>query len=379
MTRLHVAAMPFPSVQGTQAAVRMMMDAEHAAGIEPELLTYAHGGFELAVPWTHHRMRDLVRDRSLRSGPSWRKIAQDAQLVVELRRVHARTRPRAVIAHHVEAAAAAQLARCADRVFFAHTALKAELPTYLEGLVAKVGGRAGEALDIALARGASSVAAISPWLADHLQRASGREVRWVPVPWPVPAPIDTDERVKARARFGLGAVEPVVLYAGNLDAYQGVDVMAEAYLSVRERRPDARLLVATESDREPVERRLWPSGAASEVVFASLVDEPDRRAVHAACDVAWVPRRAPGGLPMKLLDALSRGVPTVVVRRATAGLDLGDVATVVADDDPQAFAAGALLAFEGRGAARARGARARAWMNDVFSPDAYLRAMSALV
>ena len=39
--------MPFPSVQGTQAAVRAMVDAEHADGRKPELIAYAHGGFDL--------------------------------------------------------------------------------------------------------------------------------------------------------------------------------------------------------------------------------------------------------------------------------------------------------------------------------------------
>ena len=69
MPTLHVAAMPFPSVQGTQAAVRAMVQAEHEDGRGPELLTYAHGSHEHRPPWPHHRIRDLTRDRSLRSGP----------------------------------------------------------------------------------------------------------------------------------------------------------------------------------------------------------------------------------------------------------------------------------------------------------------------
>ncbi len=370
-----MAAMPFPSAQGTQAAVKMMVDAEHAAGLAPELLTYAHGGFDLQVPWPHHRLRDLTRDRSLHSGPSWRKVVQDAQLAVSARRLHRSLRPDVVIAHHVEATAAALAARLPEVVFFAHTALGTELPTYLPERASKLAGRAAEALDVTLARRASRVVAVSPALATSLSRSAGCEVRYVPVPWTVPPGVEPNERDKARARFAFDPLDPVVLYAGNLDAYQGIEVMARAFLRVLERRPDAWLLVATGSDREGLDRMLFSGGAAGRVRYVSLLDEPDRRAVHAAADVAWVPRGAPGGLPMKLLDALARGVPTVATVRACAGLELRDAATVVGDDDPEALAAGALLCVEGRVAARQIAARGRTFVESRHSASAYLSAL----
>ncbi|MCB9596817.1 MAG: glycosyltransferase, partial [Sandaracinaceae bacterium] len=121
-----------------------------------------------------------------------------------------------------------------------------------------------------------------------------------------------------------------------------------------------------------------PSGAGARARFVGLADEPDRRAAHAAADLAWVPRGAPGGLPMKLLDALSRGVPTVAVRRATAGIELGDAATVVRDDDPEALAAAALITLEARDAARALGLRGRAHVAREHDDASYLAAIDAL-
>jgi glycosyltransferase involved in cell wall biosynthesis len=378
MTVLHIAALPFPSVQGTQAAVRAMVEAEHAAGRAPELLTYAHGGYELRAAWPHHRIADLTRDRSLRSGPSWRKVVQDAQLAVAARRLHAKAAPARTVAHHVEAAAAALTARLSPLTFFAHTALGPELPTYLPERVRRLAGRAGDALDVALARRADAVAAVSPWLAARLEAGAGRPVGYVPVPWAVPPAIDPDERAKARRRFDFDAVAPVFLYAGNLDAYQGVEQLAEAFAIVRRRRGDAKLLVATASDPAPLENALWAAGLVEHVRFAPLADEPDRRMAHAAADAAWVPRAAPGGLPMKLLDALARGVPTVVTRRATAGLDLSGAAMVAADDDPEALAAAALLVLEGREAAASLGRAGVAFVRREHAPARYLEAMDAL-
>jgi len=315
---------------------------------------------------------------------------QDAQLTIAARRLHARLSPRRTVAHHVEAAAAALAARLSPLTFFAHTALGPELPTYLPEAARRLAGRAGDALDVTLARRADAVAAVSTgrpessgrrgMKGDHASRetsrgraSSSKSMRaLVPVPWTVPPAIEPDERAKARRRFGFDAVAPVFLYAGNLDGYQGVEQLAEAFAIVRRRRDDARLLVATASDPDPLEKALWAAGLVEHARFAPLADEPDRRMAHAAADAAWVPRAAPGGLPMKLLDALARGLPTVATRRATGGLDLSGAAMVAADDDPEALAAAALLVLEGREAAAALGRAGVDFVRREHAPERYL-------
>ena len=373
MPVLHVAAMPFPSVQGTQAAVRAMIDAEHEAGRAPSLLTYARAGYELSPPWPIHRVADVSRDRSLRSGPSLRKLVSDAQLVLAARRLASKERPACIVAHHVEAAAAVLAARVRPLVFVAHTALGPELPTYLPARARSLAARAGVALDVSLARRADATLAVSPRLAEHLSSASGRDVRHLPVPWTIPPPIEPAERRKARARFGFGPLDPVVLYAGNLDAYQGLELLARAFAVLSRHRADARLLVATASAPEPLEKALWSLGCMERTTFAPLADEPDRRIAHAAADVACINRAVEGGLPIKLLDALARGVPSLVSRRATAGLALGDAAIVVPDDDHEAFAAAALIAIEARESAPERGRRGVEYVRRAHAPTEYLR------
>lgn len=81
---------------------------------------------------------------------------------------------------------------------------------------------------------------------------------------------------------------------------------------------------------------------------------------------------------MKLLDALARGVPTVVTRRATAGLDLAGAAMVAADDDPEALAATTLLALEGRETAHALGREGVAYVRREHAAGRYLDAIDAI-
>jgi glycosyltransferase involved in cell wall biosynthesis len=66
--------------------------------------------------------------------------------------------------------------------------------------------------------------------------------------------------------------------------------------------------------------------------------EAARRRLHACADVAVVPRRTAGGLPIKLLDALARGVACAITPRASAGLPLQHAAHVAQSDDALALA-----------------------------------------
>lgn len=319
-----------------------MLDALHAARRECELLTYAHGE-DAPVPRAlkHHRLARVYGDRSLRSGPSLAKLAQDAALVGAI----VRLRPSVVVAHHVEASAAACAARVVHPlkvIFVAHTALAPELPMYLPPALApmrQLARIAGDALDRSIRFGADQTLAISPSLANRMG------VPWLPVPWPIPEPVGPAERELARAqlreRLGLEVDARVLLYAGNLDTYQGLPVLSDALT----RLPDTTLVVASASHFASF---AWDRRAR--VRFLPLDGtETQRRWLHAATDAVVVPRASPGGIPIKMLDALARGVPVVACRRATAGMPgIESVASVVADDDGAAFAEGVQGVFGAR-------------------------------
>lgn len=379
MRSLHVAAMPFPSHQGTQAAVRAMVDVLAGIGRDTHLLTYAHGAFPIDPAFVLHRVPDFPRVRSLRSGPSIGKVALDVAMVRALRRLHGELAPDVVVAHHVEAATAALAARVRPLVFVAHTALGPELPTYAPPPLAEPLARVGDAADRALVTRAGASCAVSPMLRDRLIQTSGAGVTYVPVPWPVPAERTADERARGRRRHRLTDRDEVILYAGNLDRYQGWEDVLDAFASLASSRPDARLLVATESDPTPLHDRALAAGIGHRVRIARLDGEEARRELHAAADVAAVPRRAMGGVSIKLLDALARGVPTVTTARAAAGLDLRGSAVVVADDDPDAIATGVRIALSAPDAAGRLGTLARAYVATDHAPARFAGALDEAI
>ncbi len=397
---LHVAAMPFPTRQGTQAVVRAMLDSLAATGRDAHLLTYGSGEREIEAAFTLHRLPSLPGAASFRSGPSAQKLAQDVALVPAIARLVRRLRPRVVVAHHVEAALACLAARARPLVFFAHTALGPELPTYVpasfgfraeralrSALLAKpvallghAVGAAGARLDVMLCNRASAAAAVSPLLARELAGASGVDIAYVPPPWPVPAPCTDDERARGRVELGVPAEAEVLVYAGNLDAYQGWEDVLHAFARIRATRADAWLVVASASSTELLVREAIQAGVANRLRVTALPsDEPGRRRLYAAADVAVVPRRAAGGLPIKLLDALARGVPTIATARATAGIELPAAALIATDDDPDAIANGVLLALRATGSARDMGARGRAYVAQAHAPARFVAALDAVV
>ncbi|MDH5490528.1 MAG: glycosyltransferase [Myxococcales bacterium] len=383
---LHAAAMPFPSAQGTQAAFAAMLEASQAAGRRVEALTYGYGAGGPPPPYPLHRLREWPRIESLRSGPSAGKILLDLQMAFWLGA--RRSSHFALIAHNVEAAAAGLLAGARPLIYFAHTSMQTELPSYFDATLRIALGAAGGRLDRLLCRRADAVAAISPALRGQLERDHGIRARYVPTPWPLPAPITRAERAEARAALGLEAsgpqasgpqAAPLLLYAGNLDAYQGWEVLLAALSDLRERRPRARLLVLTASAPGPLHRAAQRAGLAGSILVRPLLGERERRQAHAAADLAIVPRAASGGLPIKLLDAMSRGRAVVLGERALAGLECGEHLWITRGDAPAALAARIEEALEGS-ERRERGEReARAWIGRAHSGARFLEALDALL
>jgi len=372
---LHVACLPFPTHQGTQAAIASMLEASTRVGRPSHLLAYAHAAYEFDAPYEIHRISDFPVVRSVRSGPSWGKVALDARCIVETRRLVRRLGPSAIIAHHIEAAIAALAARVAPVYYVAHTSLERELPVYMSRVPARPVRSVARRLEVKVCARATGVAAVAPALATLL----GDGVRYLPVPWSSSAVSDRVPRNEARLALGIAPDAQLCLYAGNLDPYQGWESLVEAIPLLRRSHRSARLLVATASDPAPARKHAERLGVADAVSFSGLGSERARMLAHAASDLAWVPRRTLGGLPVKMLDAFARDLPVVAMRRATAGLPLRDVCRIVSDDDPRALAAAAKDLFEDE---RARGAlrdRARRYLSVHHSAQWFSTALRHLL
>jgi len=371
MRVLHVAALPFPSPQGTQALIGQMLRAHRVAGHDVHLLCYAHGDGG-ALPCEVHRIADFPRHRSLRSGPSLQKPLLDAQLAWAARSLCRSLQPDLIVAHHVEAALAVRIARGRDFVFYAHTDLAAELPSYARASLARPLGWAGGAVDRFLIRESARTLAVSPLLATQLAGHGGPSCESPAVPWPLAPAVEPRSRIDARRSLGFGPEDQVALYCGNLDAYQGLETWLEALSLLASRRPSIRWLVATDSETGDLRAELSARGLADRTRIVPLSGET-RAQVHAACDVVVVTRGVPGGVPIKLLDALARGLPLVAVERAAAGLPIGEFTRLCAAD-ALSFAEATERALDDPRALK-RASAGREYVRSQHDPHRWLRAL----
>lgn len=338
---VQAAAFPFPSPQGSQVYVRGMARALARRGHEVTVACYAHG---VGAPDPEYR---VVRTPAvpgydnLRAGPDLVKPALDLALAWKL----ARLRADVVHAHNYEAPIAAALARLrtgTPLVYNAHNTMGEELHTYFEGRVSRgVARRVGRLLDRTVPRLAEHALAISPGAVQTLEDLG------CPVVSHVSPGIDPDEFPEVvPAPLPPG---PWVVYAGNPDGYQDLDVLIEAMHHV----PGVGLLLVSAS---PLDH--W-EGAAPRLLLRQTASFTEVRRYLAAASVAALPRAVCSGYPIKLLNYLAMGLVTVAARGSAQPLP-GVVA--VPDRDPQAFAAAlrGLLVDPESLAARGREARAHA-------------------
>lgn len=116
-------------------------------------------------------------------------------------------------------------------------------------------------------------------------------------------------------------------------------LLEEVFIRVWEQLPEASLsLVGAGLEQIPSDNpRVHTLGFVEELTGA-----------YACCDCAVVPLLQGGGSPLKLIEALAYGLPTVATSRAIAGLD-GAIAGehVLVADDPDAFAQAVLAVLRG--------------------------------
>ena len=353
-TVLQIGAFPFPSHQGSQIYVGGMCQALARCGARVILVCWAGRG-----PGPIPEGVEIVRtpaapgDHILRSGPHPARMLQDLQLIPTLRRILDRGGIDIIHAHNVEAPVAAALARGRagpPLVYNLHTTLRHELPTYLPR-GRRLARRFGACLDRWVPRLCDAGVAISPAAATELARRGLDPVATIP-PGIDLADLAGADADRARRRHGLGP-GPWVIYAGNTDGYQDLPDLLDAMA----RLPAARLLVVTGSEAGALRRAAADRGLGPDrfrlVVSRRFADTRDALAAGA---VAVLPRRRCTGFPIKLLNQLGLGVPTVAAAGSAAAID-GVVPVPSGDPVAMAAAIAALLADPDRRAALGAAAR----------------------
>jgi len=345
-----VGAFAFPLPQGSQLFARDQARALVAEGAEVTLFCYGSGSGPAPPEVPLVRIPRALTPRRVRAGPSPGKPLADAALAAALARAQRASPFDVAIAHNAEAALAALCARAVTGLpvlYVAHTLLELELASYAPAALRPVLNRIGRGLDRALAARVDGVLALSSEAAKRLGREARGPLAVIPPGRDAAVAPEPAEIARTCARFGL---EPgrFVLYSGNLDAYQELADLAQA----ARRLTRLAVVVATHAER---------GVAPAPLRVLRLATAEAGRALAFGAAVAVLPRRIPGGFPIKLLNYMEAGRAIVAHARVADALEHDHSAWLLAPGATPADLAdaiGALASDPARAARLGRGARA---------------------
>jgi len=341
---LMVAACPFPAPQGSQVYVAGLAGALARAGVEVRLLTYPGGVGEAPAGIRHIACRGIGVAPPIRAGPWAGKFLLNRCLGWALRDAIASAPPDLIHAHNIEALRIAAPLACAQRIpliYGMHGLMERELPTYFRSLLLQwAARRIGRRLDLDAVQQADAFHTLCPSATQALiQRGAKVEAIHESSPgidleaFDALAPQMPEDAPGAQNR-------PLVVYGGNLDGYQDLEILRRAFALLRQAAPLARLVLASHAESGPYDdvRGRWSKEPEARLVRVHGLAE--MKALLLAADILVNPRSTPGGFPVKLLNYMAAGRAIVSCRGAAEGLLAHEREALLAPDgDAEAFAA----------------------------------------
>jgi len=341
-----VAAVPFPTLQGSQVVVRGFCESLSEKGHEVHLVTYGYGQFPYSPEFRIHRVRDFPWYRSFCSGPTLMKLLFDLLLLFRLWRVCRLHGVQLISAHNYEAAALSAIVGKVSRlpvVYHSHGLLSEELPAYFtNSLLRGLARRFGLLFD----RYAPRVVTCSLVLAEEekaiLQRFGIPSERIKVIPPGIFLEDFEIPEVPERSP------DPRVIYAGNLDSYQNLPLVLEAFKKVIAELPEAKLLIISAGDFTVLKKLAEGLAIGDKVEFVNADSFEQILAALMKGDVAVSARTLQGGFPIKVLNYIAVGLPVVAFKSSAMAVKHLHNGYVARDGDLEDYARGMIMLLNDR-------------------------------
>jgi glycosyltransferase involved in cell wall biosynthesis len=376
MKALVIAPQPFFSPRGTPFSVyyRTLVTAEF--GVEIDLLTYGEGQ-DVSIPGVRiHRIPRFGFLGNVKVGPSLLKGFLDLFIAARTIALLLRNRYDFVHAHE-------------EAVFFCRFLkplfgfrllydMHSSLPQQLENFKfskSRMLAFLFERLENSCLHSADAVISICPDLARYVEaQFSGGQKHFL-----IENSIFEPVRIESPEDGSAGAEEPLLLpenrklivYAGTLEAYQGIDILLSAFREVISREPAAFLLVVGGSDRQVQAYRTMAEQlqVSAHSLFTGRVGQKLARYYNLRAAVLVSPRSSGTNTPLKIYEQLASGIPLVATRIHSHTQVLDDAVAILVDPEPGQMAEGLLRALHGEGEEKA--AKARLLYESRYSPAIY--------
>lgn len=169
-----------------------------------------------------------------------------------------------------------------------------------------------------------------------------------------------------------------ILYTGNFESYQGIDILLDGFVKIRDEWPDAKLLIVGGEAGEA--RALQERYNGPRIVFAGKKPVSDMTRYLTEADILVSPRASGENTPYKIYSYLASGRPILATRIVshTQILHDGEDAMLVAPT-AEGIAKGLNALLGNAGLARRIGAGGRKLFEARYSRERYREKVMALV
>lgn len=379
MRILLLAPHPFFQQRGTPIAEKMVLEVLAAAGHQVEVLTFPEGE-DPGIPGCRvHRSPAPAWARGVRPGFSAKKLVCDLGMLWKVLRLIRRERYDFV--HAVEESAfMALIARWLFGVPYVYdmdSGLAQQMTDRFPAL-ARVRGLL-DFFESRAVRGGAGTLAVCGSLEEQARafHPEGLVARLEDVSLVAPAREGTSPSPALNPPIcpPEWAGAPIVLYVGNLQAYQGIDLLLAGFARALPEVPKARLVVVGGRPEkiEHYRRKAERLGIAHGVHFAGPRPVESLGACLAQATVLVSPRATGTNTPMKVYSYLDSGRPLLATRLPTHTQVLHDGIALLVDPEPAAMGEGLARLLRDFDLQERLAANARTYAQREFTPEAFRR------
>jgi glycosyltransferase involved in cell wall biosynthesis len=393
MKALVVAPQPFFSPRGTPFSVYYRTLVTTELGVQVDFLTYGEGQ-DVAIPG----MRTIRIPRvpflgDIKVGPSIPKLFLDVFMVVWAIGLLLRNRYDYVHAHE-EAIFFCRFLKPVFRfklVYDMHSSLPQQLTNFQFSKSQTLIDLFKRLEDTCL-KAADAVITICPDLADYVTRLllNGRKHTLIENSIFDPVRVVPDRASTKQERPGKGLGEDavdlprlkrLVVYAGTLEPYQGIDILIKAFSHVMARDPDAMLLIVGGNKNQVAHYSALAQsvGIQESCVFTGRVPQSLAKHYTQLATVLVSPRSEGTNTPLKVYEQLASGIPLVATRIYSHTQVLDDRVAFLVEPEPKDMARGILAALKLDGEGRHIAANAMRLYEEKYSRPVYVGKMKRLL
>lgn len=336
MRIMLLAPQPFFQDRGTPIAVDMVLKVLSQRNVEVDVLTY-HEGRSVTYPGVKiARISKIPFVSGIKPGLSWKKLVCDWLMVVQAIRMASDRKYQLV--HAVEESVfIALLLKWLFRISYVYD-MDSSLNQQIREksfLLAPLAWLLGLFEGIAI-RNALAVIPVCDALAENIAKYNHKKVV---VLRDVSLLGEAIPQTNIDLRAELGISGKIVMYVGNLESYQGIDLLLESFALAITKSRDIHLVIVggNPSDIEKYQKQCSSFEISKKVHFLGPRQIEDLSAYLSQADILVSPRVKGQNTPMKIFSYLHSGKPVLASRLPTHTQVLNDNIAMLAEPTAYGF------------------------------------------